>query len=144
VWVLSPLSRTSSRAVGFMESMIRRVGGRALYLDPCRHDRLVAAISHLPYALAVALVNAARQTAGEDDLAWRLAASGFRDTSRLAAGDLTMMLDILLTNRVEVLRALRAAQNELDTLVEQLEAEDSEALRALLATARQQRLEVYG
>jgi prephenate dehydrogenase len=144
VWVPSPLSRTSSHAVGFMEALVRGVGARALHLDPCRHDRLVAAISHLPYALAVALVNAARQTAGEDDLTWRLAASGFRDTSRLAAGDLTMMLDILLTNRVEVLRALRAAQNELDTLIEQLEAEDADALRAVLATARQQRLEVYG
>jgi prephenate dehydrogenase len=83
---------------------MRRSDRRALAEAPARrlprsgaHDRAVAAISHLPYAVAVALVNAV--IAGNEPLAWALAASGFRDTSRVAASDVDMMLDILLTNR---------------------------------------------
>ena len=79
-------------------------GPRALTLDPAAHDRAVAAISHLPYAAAVMLVNTL--VAGNDALAWPLAASGFRDTTRVAASDVDMMLDVLLTNRAALLEWL--------------------------------------
>ena len=77
-------------------------------LDPAEHDRAVAAISHLPYLAAAGLVNAV--AAGNDPLAWALAASGFRDTTRVAASDVQMMLDILMTNRDAVLEWLDLLQ----------------------------------
>ena len=143
-YVLSPLPRTAERTVAIMEALVRAVGARPLLLDPERHDRLVAAISHLPYALAVALVNAAEAMADGDDLAWRLAASGFRDTSRVAAGDLTMMGDILTTNRDHVLAGLHRAQEQLAALARCLEEDDAEGMQALMRSARRRRLEVYG
>ncbi len=83
VFVLCPLERTALSALAGASMLALAVGARPLRLDPAEHDRAVAAISHLPYAVAVALVNAV--DAGGDDTTWALAASGFRDTSRVAA-----------------------------------------------------------
>lgn len=143
VFVLCPLERTAPEALALALEMVRAVGGRPLQLDPARHDRLVAAISHLPYLLAVTLLNAAADVAGEDALAWRLAAGGFRDTSRVGAGDVTMMLDILATNRGPILEAVRDAREELGALERALEAGDFEGLQGLLEAARRKRLEVF-
>ena len=112
-------------------------------LEADRHDRLVAAISHLPYLLAVSLVEVADEMADEDDLVWSLAASGFRDTSRLAASDLAMMLDILATNRRYVAAMATRLHRRLGQLVTALEAGDvAEAadLQPRLAEAREKRI----
>ncbi len=102
VYVLTPLERTPPEATQTMQSLAEAVGARCVIVDAARHDRLVAAISHLPYVVAACLV-AAAEDAGPDPLIWELAASGFRDTSRLAASETTMMRDILLTNHTNVL-----------------------------------------
>jgi len=143
VFVLCPLERTAPQALALATEMVRAIGGRPLELDPERHDRLVAAISHLPYLLAVTLLNAAADLAGEDSLAWRLAAGGFRDTSRVGAGDVTMMLDILATNREPILEALRYAREELGALEKALQAGDFGALQSSLEAARRKRGEVF-
>lgn len=143
VFVLSPLSRTSQEAFSLARDLVKAVGARPLVLDAERHDRLVAAISHLPYMLSVTLVNAAEALAQGDPLAWQLAASGFRDTSRLAASDITMMLDIIATNREPILAALRQARGQLARLEQCLDAQDLDSLQAILANARNRRMEVY-
>ena len=143
VFVLTPLKRTSPMATSLVQSMVDAIGGRWLILEPERHDRLVAAISHLPYMMAVTLVKAAAETARDDGLAWRLAAGGFRDTSRVASGSIPMMMDILTTNRGPVLQTLYAARAELAKLIELMESEDTDELRASLEEARMRRQEVY-
>jgi prephenate dehydrogenase len=143
VFVLSPLPRTTQDALDLGQELVHSIGARPLILDAERHDRLVAMTSHLPYMLAVALVKAAETLAQDDPLVWKLAASGFRDTSRLAGGDITMMLDIVTTNRDQILKALRQAQTELSTLARCLEEGDLSALERTLTTARNRRLEVY-
>ena len=143
VFVLSPLTRTSAKAVGLGKSLALSVGARPLILAPQRHDRLVAATSHLPYMLAVTLVMAAEDVAADDPMVWKLAASGFRDTSRLAAGDITMMLDILATNRGHVLEMLSQAQVHLSALMEHLEKEDLVSLREALRSAHARRVGMF-
>ena len=143
VFVLSPLARTAPQAVDLARDLVVSLGAKPLFLEPERHDRLVAAISHLPYLLAVTLVRAAENLAQGDSLAWRLAAGGFRDTSRVAAGDLTMMLDILATNREPILQALCAAQTQLADLVQAVEQDDLAGLQAILEAARNRRMEVF-
>jgi len=144
IWVLTPLARSGDVALALVERMVRAVGARPLRLTPERHDTLTAAISHLPYALSVALVNAAESLADGDEQAWRLAASGFRDTSRLAGSDLTMMTDILMTNTDHVLEGLRLAGEQLAALEQCLQAGDVPSLQAILHAARRRRLEVFG
>ena len=143
VFVLSSLSRTAPEALELAKKLVTAIGARPLVLDAERHDRLVAAISHLPYMLAVSLVTAAEALANDDPLMWQLAASGFRDTSRVAAGNVRMMLDILVTNRGPILDALHQAQAQLSLLTRYLEEEDTDSLCSALHTARQRRLEAY-
>ncbi len=140
-FVITPLERTSPAALILAQELIETLGARPLVLSAERHDALAAVSSHLPYAVAVALVRAA-QSLGDDQL-WALAASGFRDTSRLAASDLTMMTDILLTNRVALLDALTRYRHELDALIALIDAGDPEALRAALAPAQSWRSELF-
>jgi prephenate dehydrogenase len=142
-WVLIPLPRTSTDALSLARELAVAVGARPLVLDADQHDRLVAAISHLPYMLAVALMSVAAEIGDEDELVWDLAASGFRDTSRLAASNVTMMLDILLTNQAAVGDVLRRASAHLVHLADLLAAGNEDSLRALLAAAHDQRTSMF-
>ena len=133
-FVLCPLPRTSPASLRLAERLAVAAGARTLIADPLEHDRAVAAISHLPYALAAALTRSVALNG--DGLAWSLAASGFRDTSRLAAADVDMMLDILLTNRAALLDWIDAFAHDLAGLRETLSAEDEAGLRLRLAEAQ--------
>ena len=72
-----------------------------------------------------------------------MAASGFRDSTRLAASNVTMMLDILLTNRAAVLEALARVQVSLQALAALIEQEDEARLRSTLEACRSRRMEVF-
>lgn len=137
IFALCPLERTSPHATSRAAALARSVGARPILLSPAEHDRAVAGISHLPYTLAVALVNAVE--AQGDATAWTLAASGFRDTTRLAASDVDMMLDTLLTNRDALLPWLDAMSEGLAGLRSALAEEDEVTLRALLEQAQRRR-----
>jgi prephenate dehydrogenase len=142
VFVLCPLPRTSEQAISLSKQLVSAVGARPLVFQADRHDILVAAISHLPYLLAAALVNATEELAQDDALVWQLAASGFRDTSRLAASDVTMMLDILLTNRSAVLDSLERSKNQQEALRSALQGSDRQMLSDLLSAANSRRKEL--
>jgi len=72
-----------------------------------------------------------------------VATSGFRDTSRLSASDVTMMLDILLTNQDAVLEAVQACEDQLHTLTELIEAGDEDMLRTILTARRNRRSSLF-
>jgi prephenate dehydrogenase len=142
-WILSPLDRTPAAVVKRVEEMANAIGARPQVIPADRHDKLVAAISHLPYILAATLVLSARQVARTDPTVWEVAATGFRDTSRVAASDVTMMLDILLTNREAVGQMLDIARSQLDLFTEAIETGDAEALRELMEQTAQQRRTLF-
>ncbi len=142
-FVLTPLPRTSDTALLQGMAVVEALGARPLLLDPVRHDRLVAAISHLPYLLACGLVGTVDTVAANDASVWEVASSGFRDTSRLAASDVTMMLDILLTNRDAVLEMLRTFEAALEDLATLLRSENEDELRSTLVAVRDHRKEKF-
>jgi prephenate dehydrogenase len=137
-FVLCPVSRTSPAALELARNLALATGARPIVLDPAIHDWAVGAISHLPYALAVTLMSVV--TPGRTPAAWSLAASGFRDTSRVAGSDVNMMLDILLTNREAVLEWLDAFAVPLAELRSELDRTDEAALRERLTAARENRI----
>ena len=111
-------------------------GRGLLELDAETHDRLVAAISHLPLITSVALVEAVAGTARAGVADWpgaaALAASGWRDTTRLARGDVTMGTEIAVTNAAALAVRLRAYRDRIDEWIALLEAPggpDAEAVR---------------
>ncbi|MGD9376103.1 MAG: prephenate dehydrogenase, partial [Anaerolineae bacterium] len=137
-YLMTPLPRTRPATVALIEELIQSIGAKPYRIDAERHDLLVGAISHLPYVLSAGLV--ATVDALEDDIAWTIAASGFRDTSRLAASDETMMVDILLTNRASLQELLALLQVQIAQLEGWLAAEDEARLcAALQKTARRRR-----
>jgi prephenate dehydrogenase len=137
LFVLTPLERTQPGTLSVVRELTTALHARSLPLDPRQHDRAAAAISHLPYLIATTLMDAVMNL--DDDWTWTLASSGFRDTSRLAASDVTMMLDILKSNRAEVLSALESAQLSLQETIELIEREDWTELRAKLEAVRKKR-----
>ncbi|RIK36119.1 MAG: prephenate dehydrogenase/arogenate dehydrogenase family protein [Chloroflexi bacterium] len=138
-WVLSPLPRTSPDALQLATELAEAVGARPVVLEAERHDRLVASISHLPFLLASALIHAVDEVGQADELVWRLAAGGFRDTSRVAASDTRMFLDILLTNRSAVLEQVDNFAAQLACLRTLLAEGNEEQLRVKLAVSQEKR-----
>lgn len=132
-WVLTPLPRTQPESIALATELVEAVGAWPIVLPPARHDELVATISHLPYLLAGALVHTAADMAARDATVWDLAAGGFRDTSRVAASDTQMFLDILMTNRAAVLDQVDRFMLHLTDLRARLAAGDEDALRQKLA-----------
>jgi prephenate dehydrogenase len=142
-FILSPLERTSQGALALGRALAEAVGANPLVLEPERQDFLVATVSHLPYLLACALVATADATTSQDPAAWEVVATGFRSTSRLAGSDVTMMTDILLTNREEVLQALDTYQEHLREVVRLVEDGDEGQMRAVLSVIRETRRNMY-
>lgn len=143
-YVLCPLPRTEPATVSRIKGLVEAVGAQPLTLEPQRHDRLVAAISHVPYLAALATFTAAAELAEEDAAVWQVAASGFRSTTRLAGSDDQMMVDILLSNQEAVLAHLARVQAGLTRLATQVQTGDVAALRAFAIAARRKRSEELG
>lgn len=135
-FILCPLPRTGEAALATALALVHSLAARPLLLDPDRHDQLIAAVSHVPYVLSTALMTA---TAAGDGLTWTVAASGFRDTTRLAGSDPDMMLDIMLTNQVAILTALDRVRDVFESLRGWLAAGDEAAMRTAFASAQQLR-----
>jgi prephenate dehydrogenase len=126
-FAFTPLERTSLRARAIADELAHAVGACPLWLDADTHDRWTAATSHFPYLLSNALAAATPEEAAP------LIGPGFRSTSRLAATPPAMMGDVLMTNRDNVLAALRRFRTSLDALEACLENEDWDGLQACLA-----------
>jgi prephenate dehydrogenase len=142
-FILTPLPRTSEGALTLGRELARAVGSEPLVLDAERQDFLVATVSHLPYLMACALVATADATTSTDPAAWKIVAGGFRDTTRVAGSDVTMMTDILLTNREEVAKALEVFKGQIVRLSRLVESGDQERIRTTLKEIRHERLEMY-
>lgn len=114
-WVVIPTVTAGDAAVQNVVGLVNALGATPRFLDATEHDAYVAGISHLPLAMSAALVHALSA-----DASWRdmktLTAGGFRDTTRLAAGDPIMSRDIFLTNRGGIARWLDRQIDELEKL----------------------------
>ena len=120
-YALTPLERTTPRACGLAEQLVFEVGAIPVWLDAETHDRWTAATSHLPYLVSAALAAVTPVEAAP------LVGPGWRSSTRLAAQPRRMMLDILSTNRENVLAGLRSLRTYLDCL-EKLVVENNETL----------------
>lgn len=105
-WPICPAPGVPAAAIARLEALIRSLGAEPLRLDPAVHDAIVARVSHLPHVVAAVLATAALGDGDGADLLRRLASTGFRDTTRIAAGSAPLWRDICLSNRAALLAAL--------------------------------------
>ena len=128
--VVTPTEKTELAALKTTTELWEALGARVTSLDPETHDRTVAAISHLPHLIACALVDGAGRV---EPGALELAARGFRDTTRIAAGDPDMWTEIFLANRDALTAGIEAFRQALGDLQRVIDAGRADALRAELA-----------
>lgn len=135
-WVLTPTASTDPDAYARLRSVVSSLGADVVALEPDRHDELVAVVSHVPHLTAASLMRLASAGAEEHAALLRLAAGGFRDMTRIAAGHPGIWPDICAENRdaiVEVLGRLLDAVTEVRDVVA---AGDRDQLLRLLEQAR--------
>lgn len=134
-YVLTPADDTDADAYRRLHQLVTSIGARVIALDPDAHDEAVAAISHVPHVTASALANLAdaRAHGGSDVL--RLAAGGFKDMTRIAAGSPDLWTGICIDNREAVARGLAELGAQLDGFARLLRADDVDGVRAWLARA---------
>lgn len=128
-FLLTPLERTSARALSAANQIIEAIGAKAIVLDAPRHDRTLASTSHLPFLLSSALALATPEDTAP------FIGPGFKSTSRLAGTPSAMMLGVLQSNRMNVIAAVHRFRKSLDGIESALEAGDDAQLLSLLNMA---------
>lgn len=125
-FLLTPLERTSQRAISAANQIIEALGAKGKTLNAVDHDRILASTSHLPFLISSALAHATPQEVAP------FVGPGFKSTSRLAGTSSSMMLGVLQSNRENVLNALHGMQTQLAEIESALNTGDFEKLELIL------------
>jgi prephenate dehydrogenase len=136
--VLTPVEETAPDALDTVRSAWEAAGARVVTAAAADHDRIFAAVSHLPHILAFALVSEIASRGNAQDLLG-FAAGGFRDFTRIAASSPEMWRDVALQNRQALLAEIDAYHARLAIFRELIEKGDGQGLQRLMAEARSTR-----
>ncbi len=131
--IVTPNERTDPKALADIEEFWQDLGMRTTRISPGEHDRLLADVSHLPHLVAAAIV------AIQEDRAMSVAGPGFKDVTRIAAGDAAMWRDIFMDNKEPVIRALDRLLAGLRDYRTAMQAGDHQKIENLLAAAAKRR-----
>jgi prephenate dehydrogenase len=136
--ILTPLPQTLPELVQKATDVWSAIGAQVLKMTAENHDAAFAAVSHLPHLLAFSYFNSVvDQAAGRDYLS--LAGPGFRDFTRIAAGDPSVWRDILMANREEVLDQSQRFRKSLEAIEAAMRMGDAAAVEALIRAASEGR-----
>jgi prephenate dehydrogenase len=134
ICILTPTTASAPQALTAVRELWQSVGCRLVELSPEKHDECIARVSHLPHAVASALVNAINLRVPD---AGALAGGGYRDATRIAAGPSAMWREILLENRDRVLAGLDDFLKTIADMKELIAARDSAGLELFLERAKE-------
>lgn len=140
VWVLTPSSSTADDAYASVRSVVSTLGADVVAVDADAHDQLVAVVSHVPHLTAVTLMALADDRSVEHRPLLRLAAGGFRDMTRIAAGQPGIWLDICEQNGQAIETVLDQLITGLTGVRDQIAGGDHERLRSTMDRARRARI----
>ncbi len=134
-YVLTPTHDTDVTAYQRLHSFVSSLGARVVSVDAADHDEAVAIVSHVPHVTAAALVDLAKAHAGAGDELLRLAAGGFKDTTRIAAGSPELWTGICLDNAEALSGGIEELRRVLGQFEDMVRARDAEAVRSWLEHA---------
>jgi len=135
-FTLTPTQRTSERTKSLARQLVAAIKAKPFWIAPDEHDRTLAATSHAPHLLAVALTHAT-----EKEYA-RLSGGGLSSATRLASTPTSMMLSMVMTNAENTIAALEKTQVEIENIIALMRANDEERLESLLNASRAKREEM--
>jgi prephenate dehydrogenase len=136
VWVLTPTAATDDAAYALVRSVVKELGAEVVALAPEHHDALVAVVSHVPHLTAASLMDLADGRATEHRALLRLAAGGFRDMTRIAAGHPGIWPDICAENRTAIVDVLDGLLASLRSVRDVVANDDRAGLLTVLERAR--------
>ena len=138
-WLLTPTHDSDPDVFSAVHALVSAVGARVISVDAEAHDEAVAIVSHVPHVAAAALVDLAAAHSGERGELMRLAAGGFKDTTRIAAGSSDLWTGICLDNADALAEGLEELRERLGGFEALVRARDADAIRAWLEGAAEVR-----
>ena len=142
-YILTKTAKTNKKALNTLRSLISKLGAKVHIISPDVHDSIVAGISHMPVAVAAALVDSVLGSGKLSDEMMELAASGFRDTTRIASGDPDMGADMFLTNKKAVLASLNSFKRSLSEIEKLIKQGNAAMIREKLLRIKDFRDSMY-
>jgi prephenate dehydrogenase len=137
--ILTPTANSDQRALNKVIRMWELAGSEVVLMTPSKHDKVVAAISHLPHMVAYSLVNAVGEYDRCDESILKYSAGGFRDFTRIASSDPVMWRDIALQNRVAVLEMMDFFAESYAELRHLVDSADGDGLQRFFTSSKQHR-----
>ena len=138
-WLLTPTHETDPDAYTAVHAFVSALGARVISVDADAHDEAVAIVSHVPHVAAAALVDLAAAHSGENGELMRLAAGGFKDTTRIAAGSADLWTGICIDNAQALVEGLEELRERLCGFEGLVRARDASAIRSWLEDAAEVR-----
>ncbi len=138
-YIITPCENTSFENIERMKDMASLIGSIPIVLDYTEHDKVVAAISHLPHLIASSLVNLVHDHDSPDEMMRLLAAGGFKDITRIASSDPVMWEQICMTNTSNIADILQDYIDSLEDVLNDLKTHDGKAINQLFDSSRSYR-----
>ncbi|MBU1726916.1 MAG: prephenate dehydrogenase [Candidatus Omnitrophica bacterium] len=133
ICILTPTGKTKKGSSSKISLMWKSVGAKNIYLSPDAHDKILSCVSHLPHIAAFSLINAV------PDGFLRFASSGLKDTTRIAASEDELWVDIFLSNRKNLLNAIKAFEGALSSIESAIKTNNRTRLAQILKKAKEKR-----
>jgi len=131
--IITPTKKTNMKALKKITALWKSLGARTVNLEPDEHDRVYAAVSHLPHIIAYALVNAVAEI---NNSYIKFAGNGFKDSTRIASSSPEIWRDISLMNKKNILKSIKVFKRNLDTLGRHIQKSNSTALEKKFKKAK--------
>lgn len=138
-YIITPSVRSSQNQIDRLVAVATKIGSIPLVLDYRDHDRITAAISHLPHIVASSLVNLVRDADGPREHMKQLAAGGFKDLTRIASSSPDMWEQICVTNSSNIANILERYIQSLTEILDRIRDKDHKAIHNLFDTSRSYR-----
>lgn len=134
--ILTPVKDTDKDALDSVRALWEAAGSRVVEMDADTHDKILAAVSHLPHVIAYTLVNAVAESAGKEEDILGYSAGGFKDFTRIASSSPEMWTDICAMNGDNIVRMIELFQNRLDALKSLIAGKDLEGIKSDFGKAK--------
>jgi len=139
-FIVTPTERTDPEALKKVKKLWKNLGSEIVEMDPFYHDRVFAAVSHLPHVVAYSIVSAIDKLSEEVKTnLFDYTGGGFKDFTRIAMSDPIMWRDICIANRENLLNSLKTFKAALEEVEKLIEKEDKEGLKEFFQRAKEKR-----
>lgn len=135
-YCLTPSENTGKDSLEMLRDIVIDLGAIPIEMTPAEHDRVTAAISHVPHVIAASLVNLIDELDSPDNIMKTISAGGFKDLTRIASSSPSLWAGICLSNRDKILETIESFIERLKCFEEDLKIKNKESIEEFFSSAR--------